>query len=63
MVETSPACQRAVLETIAALEKQGHECIEFTPHLCTISILVLILHPDIPSSRSRNGGVRRTHHS
>ncbi|OAX39499.1 amidase signature enzyme [Rhizopogon vinicolor AM-OR11-026] len=33
MVETSPACQRAVLETVSALEKQGHECIEFKPHL------------------------------
>ncbi|KDQ18907.1 hypothetical protein BOTBODRAFT_28382 [Botryobasidium botryosum FD-172 SS1] len=30
-VQTSPPCQRAVLETIAALRKQGHECIEFMP--------------------------------
>ncbi|KDQ10331.1 hypothetical protein BOTBODRAFT_36235 [Botryobasidium botryosum FD-172 SS1] len=30
-VQTSPACQRAVLETVAALRKQGHECIEFMP--------------------------------
>lgn len=30
-VKPSPASQRAVLETVAALTKQGHECIEFTP--------------------------------
>ncbi|KDQ10328.1 hypothetical protein BOTBODRAFT_36230 [Botryobasidium botryosum FD-172 SS1] len=30
-VQTSPACQRAVLEVVAALRKQGHECIEFMP--------------------------------
>ncbi|TFK71658.1 amidase signature enzyme [Pluteus cervinus] len=27
-VKASPACKRAVLETVAALRKQGHECIE-----------------------------------
>jgi Asp-tRNA(Asn)/Glu-tRNA(Gln) amidotransferase A subunit family amidase len=27
----SPACERAVLETVAALRKQGHELIEFSP--------------------------------
>ncbi|KAF8661366.1 hypothetical protein AX16_001460 [Volvariella volvacea WC 439] len=27
-VKASPACKRAVLETVKALEKQGHECIE-----------------------------------
>ncbi|GAA5870709.1 hypothetical protein JCM1840_006781 [Sporobolomyces johnsonii] len=27
----SPACERAVLETVEALRKQGHECVEFTP--------------------------------
>ncbi|GAA5825521.1 hypothetical protein JCM11251_000271 [Rhodosporidiobolus azoricus] len=27
----SPACQRAVLETVEALRKEGHECIEFEP--------------------------------
>ncbi|KDQ16935.1 hypothetical protein BOTBODRAFT_64460 [Botryobasidium botryosum FD-172 SS1] len=30
-VQTSPACQRAVLETVAALREQGHECIKFMP--------------------------------
>ncbi|KAL8292509.1 hypothetical protein RQP46_001121 [Phenoliferia psychrophenolica] len=27
----SPACRRAVLETVAAMEKRGHECVEFAP--------------------------------
>ncbi|KAF8630529.1 hypothetical protein AX15_002855 [Amanita polypyramis BW_CC] len=27
-VKASPACQRAVLETVEALKRQGHECIE-----------------------------------
>ncbi|KAM0787600.1 hypothetical protein ACM66B_003668 [Microbotryomycetes sp. NB124-2] len=27
----SPACERAVLETVEALRKKGHECIEFAP--------------------------------
>ncbi|GAA5885605.1 hypothetical protein JCM6882_007491 [Rhodosporidiobolus microsporus] len=27
----SPACQRAVLETVEALRKEGHDCIEFEP--------------------------------
>ncbi|KAK0466783.1 amidase signature domain-containing protein [Desarmillaria tabescens] len=30
-VKASPANKRAVLETVAALRKQGHECIEFEP--------------------------------
>lgn len=33
MMESSPACKRAVLETVSALRKQGHECIEFTSSL------------------------------
>ncbi|KAG5647829.1 hypothetical protein DXG03_007753 [Asterophora parasitica] len=28
-IKASPACKRAVLETVEALQKQGHECIEF----------------------------------
>ncbi|BGP47804.1 hypothetical protein JCM10450v2_003669 [Rhodotorula kratochvilovae] len=28
---TSPACERAVLETVEALRREGHECIEFEP--------------------------------
>lgn len=30
-VRASPACRRAVLETVDALRKRGHECIEFAP--------------------------------
>ncbi|KAG2356852.1 amidase signature domain-containing protein [Suillus spraguei] len=33
MMESSPACKRAVLETVSALRKQGHQCIEFTSPL------------------------------
>ena len=29
MARTTPACHRAVSETVEALRKQGHECIEF----------------------------------
>ncbi|GAA6053096.1 hypothetical protein JCM3770_000382 [Rhodotorula araucariae] len=28
---TSPACERAVLETVEALRREGHECVEFEP--------------------------------
>ena len=28
-VKASPVCRRAVLETVDALRRQGHECIEF----------------------------------
>lgn len=30
-VAASPACERAVLETVDALRKAGHECAEFEP--------------------------------
>ncbi|TFY61189.1 hypothetical protein EVG20_g7152 [Dentipellis fragilis] len=30
-VKSSPACQRAVLETVEALRREGHECVEFVP--------------------------------
>ncbi|KII87208.1 hypothetical protein PLICRDRAFT_113002 [Plicaturopsis crispa FD-325 SS-3] len=30
-IKASPACKRAVLETVEALRSQGHECIEFEP--------------------------------
>lgn len=33
MMESSPACKRAVLETVSALREQGHECIQFTSPL------------------------------
>jgi Asp-tRNA(Asn)/Glu-tRNA(Gln) amidotransferase A subunit family amidase len=29
MARTTPVCRRAVTETIEALRKQGHECVEF----------------------------------
>ena len=29
LVKASPPCQRAVLETVEALRREGHECIEF----------------------------------
>ncbi|KAG8983234.1 hypothetical protein FRB90_006210, partial [Tulasnella sp. 427] len=29
LIKVSPACQRAVQETVDALRKQGHECVEF----------------------------------
>ena len=31
IIQTSPACRRAVHETIAALRAAGHECVEFVP--------------------------------
>ena len=33
IVRASPACRRAVLETVEALRKAGHECVEFEPTL------------------------------
>jgi amidase len=31
VVKGSPACHRAVLETVEALRKVGHECVEIDP--------------------------------
>ena len=31
VVKGSPACHRAVLETVEALRKAGHECVEINP--------------------------------
>ena len=31
LVKGSPACHRAVLETVEALRKAGHECIQIDP--------------------------------
>ena len=33
-VKGSPACHRAVLETVEALRKAGHECVEIVPPDC-----------------------------
>lgn len=30
-MQTSPACARAVLQTVEALRKQGHELVEWQP--------------------------------
>ena len=29
LVKASPACKRAILETVEALRREGHECVEF----------------------------------
>ncbi|KAG1736566.1 amidase signature domain-containing protein [Suillus lakei] len=42
ITETSPACKRAVLETVSALRKQGHECIEFTSSLNATAMEVFL---------------------
>jgi hypothetical protein len=31
LCKASPAVERAILESVAALQKEGHECIEFEP--------------------------------
>ena len=31
VVKGSPACHRAVLETVEALREAGHECVEIEP--------------------------------
>jgi len=43
-VKASPVCQRVVLETVAALKQQGHECIEFIP-------------PDVPQALAMFAGL------
>lgn len=42
MIETSPVCKRVVLETVSALRKQGHECIEFTSPLNRAAMEVFV---------------------
>lgn len=37
----SPACQRAVMETVEALRREGHECVEFEPPSRTLVSLSL----------------------
>lgn len=34
----SPVCHRAVLETVKALRKAGHECVEIEPPDCAYSL-------------------------
>lgn len=39
-VKASPACQRGVKETIEALKRAGHECIEFEPPDRTFALFI-----------------------
>ena len=49
MAQITPACSRAVSETVEALRKQGHECVEFelpsrtSPHLPVMRLGLLTL--------------------
>ena len=43
-VKGSPACHRAVLETVEALRKEGHECIEIESPDCACAYSLSILH-------------------
>ena len=45
VVKASPACKRAVLETVEALRKQGHECVEFSSPISKLS--ALLQHSDL----------------
>jgi hypothetical protein len=58
MARTTPACSRAVSETVDALRKQGHECVEFelpsrTLHMCLSSVSEASLCIPQPRKRSR----------
>ena len=54
-IKASPANRRAVLETVAALEQQGHECVEFEiPQRKLVDTTVpnpLHVNPIIPTQR------------
>ena len=53
IVKASPASKRAVLETIEALKKQGHECIEFEPTLGTyLRVCILVAYNGVCIIRS-----------
>ncbi|KAH9991131.1 amidase signature domain-containing protein [Russula vinacea] len=54
-VKGSPACHRAVLETVEALRKEGHECIQIEPPDCALTTaytgvgtLLVTLGPRLP---------------
>ena len=49
-VKGSPACHRAVLETVEALRKEGHECIEIDPPDCACQRLTQCLLADLSFS-------------
>jgi hypothetical protein len=47
-IKASPSCQRAVLETVEALRRAGHECIEFevpAGHCFTHIVSKIITYP------------------
>jgi Asp-tRNA(Asn)/Glu-tRNA(Gln) amidotransferase A subunit family amidase len=59
--KASPACKRAVLETVNALEKLGHECVEFEiPSRASLVLFVTCflvafkMRPSSSYSSSRN---------
>ncbi|KAH8111020.1 amidase signature enzyme [Phellopilus nigrolimitatus] len=41
-IKASPVCKRAVLETVEALRKQGHECVEFEPTLAREAMYLFV---------------------
>ncbi|KAI5121616.1 hypothetical protein M0805_001147 [Coniferiporia weirii] len=41
-IKASPACKRAVLETVEALRKRGHECVEFEPTLAREAMYIFV---------------------
>jgi Asp-tRNA(Asn)/Glu-tRNA(Gln) amidotransferase A subunit family amidase len=45
VVKASPACHRAVLETVEALRKAGHECVEINPPDGAYSTKLTLLLP------------------
>lgn len=64
--KTSPVCRRAVMETVDALRKQGHECVEFTPisRMCPSFLRNFnfrCLTYVIIGSHLRDGNFRRSH--
>ena len=58
MARTTPVCSRAVSETVEALRKQGHECVEFelpsrTLRMCLSSVSEVSLRMSQLRKRSR----------
>ena len=66
MARTTPACSRAVSETVEALRKQGHECVEFElPSRTSPMCLPYMSSPPLcmpqPRKRSRCSLLSRQH--
>jgi len=58
LVKASPACKRAVLETVEALRREGHECVEFSvpsPARCTEIFAALTSSDGYQSARLEIG--------